>query len=174
MIRGGAQTGRRIDAETSYEVAYGYRSRSRWRVDPVSKEVVVHVRYVEITWKPTHSIWLRRKPPADRFWSDPLVLHEFDHVRISSDQRLAKRFRQRLRERSTLRRRVHDVAAVDSEMVDGWIDDEVRRQFREMSELIRIRYQELDRWTDHGLRPLPTESPLNELLRGAGQDDPER
>jgi len=44
-------------AETHYRIAFGYNSRSRWRIDRARQQVVVTVRFHRISWRPNHRIW---------------------------------------------------------------------------------------------------------------------
>ncbi len=164
------RNGPRTTAETRYRIVYNYRSRSTWKVDRANARLVIHVRYLQIEWKPTHTVWFLRSPPTSDFWSNRLVLHEFDHVRISTDPRLAARFEQLLRDQRVLHRTIDDEAVVNREYVDRLVGQHVDEVFSEISDLISIRYRELDRLTRHGLEAVPNDSPLQELLRSAVPD----
>jgi hypothetical protein len=153
-----------ITAETHYRIAYNYDSRSSWKLISRGRRVVVTVRYGHIQWQPTHTIWFRNQPASEDFWSNKLVLHELDHVRISSDPRLARRFNQLLKETSVLNRAVADGEVVNRQYVDSLVDQHVAKIFAEISDLIAIRYKELDRITNHGLHPVPSDSVLNQWL----------
>ena len=157
--------GPRITAETRYRIVYSYNSRSRWKVEKGTREIVITVRFARIEWKPVHTIWFRNPPAAADFWTNKLVLHEFDHVRISSDPRLAVRFKQLLNDRNILKRTLSDDDVVNRDFVDQLVDRHVAEVFSEISDLIAIRYKELDRVTNHGLDLVPSDSPLNEWLR---------
>jgi hypothetical protein len=159
------RTGPRITAETHYRIAYNYNTRSRWKIDSKNRRVVITVRFRDIEWQPTHRIWFEKRPATEDFWSHPLVLHEFDHVRISTDPRVAERFEQLLRSKRSITQSLSAEDVVDREFVDRLVDKHVIEIFSEISELVSIRYKELDRVTSHGLHPLPEDSFLSGLLR---------
>jgi hypothetical protein len=165
-----------ITAETHYRIAYNYDSRSSWKLISRGRRVVVTVQYNRVQWQPTHTIWFRNRPASasasasENFWSNKLVLHELDHVRISSDPRLARRFNQLLKEASVLNRAVADGEVVNRRYVDSLVDQHVAKIFAEISDLIAIRYKELDRITSHGVRPVPSDSVLIQWLNKDGSD----
>ena len=160
-----SQSSPKIIAETHYRIAYNYSTRSRWQVDSGNRRVVVTVRFRDIEWQPRHTIWFERKPATEGFWSDRLVLHEFDHVRVSTDPRVAERFEQLLRSRGSITKSLSSGDVVNRAFVDRLVEEHVSKVFSEISDLISIRYKELDRVTSHGLHPLPEDSSLSELLR---------
>lgn len=151
-------------AETTYRIKYSYNCRTRWIVDRAAGTVTIKIRYVHILWSSAHHIWLETLPDPDRIWSDPIVLHELDHLRISSDPQLAIRFEQRLREQPVLIRSLDSDQVVDQGLVDRWIQQHVVGIFQEYSDLIAIRYKELDRVTSHGQQPVPQDSEIARLL----------
>ena len=154
------------DGMTAYRVSFEYDSASRWRIVGVggSRELVIAVRVFDVRWRTTHEVWLRQPVSAERFWQHPLVLHELDHVRISADRSLAERFGRMLGKRVELRVPLAPRATVTSRAVQAAIDRHVRRTHQRISELIEIRYRELDRLTAHGQRPLPPGTELEAML----------
>ncbi len=165
--------GLRTAAETHYKIAYNYNSRSRWAVDSANRRLRITVRFFSIRWEPTHVIWFRRRPETDGFWSDVLVRHEFDHVRISNDPRLAKRFEEMLREKSVISHQLSEGDVVNRPFVDHLVAEHVDNVFAEISELIAIRYKELDRVTRHGRDAVPEDSPLNRWLKPDSSQQPQ-
>lgn len=148
----------RMAAETRYRIAYHYRTRLRWTVASEGKRTaVIRVRFENVSLEPSHVIWFRERPEVQGFWENPLVLHELDHLQISSDHRLSKLFAERLREQPVLRIAVTDQDIVNRDFVDRKVDEHVAGLFQEISDLIAIRYQELDRLTNHGRKPLPAD-----------------
>jgi hypothetical protein len=144
-------------AETSYKIAFEYQSKLNWKV--VGNQVVVWVRIKDIDWNPSHVVWFRRAPDSERFWDNPLVRHEFDHVRISTDPRLEAAFRKRVDElkiirfpKSELGQRSLEQASKDT------LREELTSIFKDISALAEIRYRELDRVTRHGREPLPSDA----------------
>lgn len=158
-------TGPRIIAETQYKIAYNFNSRTRWKVDRSRRRVVITIRFRDIRWQPTHRIWFQNKPATADFWKDRLVLHEFDHVRISTDPRVGERFRSILRNKGSITSVLSRGDVVNREFVDRIVESYVSEVFSEVSDLVAIRYKELDRVTSHGQDDLPPDSSLASLLR---------
>jgi hypothetical protein len=158
-------SGPRINAETHYTITYGFQNHSQWRITPDHRQVVIRVRYDRIQWQPRHTIWFRDRPSAAGFWSDRLLLHELDHVRISTDPRLKKRFEELLRQRNPIKRTVASGDVVDRRYVDRIVQQHAAEVFAEINDLVAIRYKELDRLTSHGLLPVPSDSPVAEYLK---------
>ncbi len=153
----------RIEAETEFKMQYRYRSSQRWRLRDVVaddggsvKMLVIHVRMRELHFETTHDIWFRRRPAETGFWRNPLVLHELDHVLISSDPSLRKLFESKLKELHRIQYPFGENTKVSDALVRKIVDDRVEAAFRQVSDLASIRYVELDKVTRHGLAPLPT------------------
>ena len=160
--------GRRLAATTEYRMGYHYRSRNRWKFvdqdrNAESREVRISMRFSDVRIKPEHTVWFRKRPASETFWTDPLVLHEFDHVQISTDPLLEKRFREYLRANSTITRRFNRGEAVDESNIHPIVDEHVGELFSRISDLVDIRYRELDRLTDHGLVKFPEGTSLETI-----------
>lgn len=158
----------RLTGKTNYKIEYHYSSRSRWRIDRARRQLIITVRYSNVSWKPHHVIWLRDIPPTEKTWSDRVLLHEFDHVRISNDTRVAKRFTELLRENPVIQYGLKPGQNVTRGMVDRIVEEHVESVFQELADLIAIRYRELDRDTNHGARELRQSSQLYSFLRDGG------
>ncbi len=174
-----------VIGETHYVISYRYNSEAKWRLSrdaQGARVLVIDAGFNRVRWKPRHVIWLRDKPAAGEFWSDSVLLHEFDHVRISTDPRVAKRFAELLRQRRVIRHLLQPGEVAGRELTDKLVERQARAVFDELTELIAIRYRELDRETSHGRTPVPSDSKLYELLRpeavsrtlGEGRDVPDR
>lgn len=149
---------RKFAGETYYSADYRYRVTSRWwvRSGPSGRELVIRPRLEQLSLSITHSITVPLSVQGDDFYSHPLVLHEFDHVRISSADRWEKWFRRRMEETmSTLRFPVKPGERPSERLVQKRVDLAAEQVFQQLIELIDLRYQELDRETQHGKRPLP-------------------
>ncbi|MEM9586335.1 MAG: hypothetical protein AAGA03_03565 [Planctomycetota bacterium] len=154
------------DAETLFELSFRYRSRCRWQMDRSADNVIIDVNYTQLELIDRHSVWFRVEPAKDGFWDSPLTLHEMDHVQLSSDPRLGGRFKQLLEESSRLERPAPP-SRVTSQWLRQQIDTHVRAQFDKIVDLVRIRYQELDRQTNHGRLPVRPDSDLERMLKQA-------
>lgn len=157
----------KLDAATTYRFSYKVPSQSQWQTRNVggSSKVTVKVAYQDIRLVPTHEVWLRNPVKPSRFWSDKLVRHELDHVRISSDVRWEKRFAQSVRRNDEFSRDLSSSSrSVQLSDVNRWINEAAQKRFEEINELIEIRYRELDRWTNHGRKALPEHVTLESLI----------
>jgi hypothetical protein len=144
-------------AETSYRIAFEYQSKLNWKL--VGDQVIVRIRITDIDWKLSHVVWFRIAPDAENFWDSPLVRHEFDHVRISTDPRLQAAFRRRVDELKITRFANGELG--DRSLADACkekVRDELTSIFKDITALAEIRYRELDRVTRHGLKPLPDDA----------------
>lgn len=162
----------RIVAETRYKIEYQFRSRSHWRLTRGSNpELVIAVSYRNIEWNPRHEIWFFHRPEDATFWENTLVLHELDHVRISSDPRFREHFVKRLKDTAIIRLPPPADGRVNSSVVSRVIDRHVADLFEQTSQLIAIRYLELDRLTSHGQRPLDADSEIARWMNQTETDE---
>ena len=162
-----------LDAETHFSVQFSYLAKFTWSTFRTGngRKIRIRLRFKRIKIQPQHLIWLRTPdvgPTAlkrDPFWHRRLVLHELDHVRIStrlfSDEGLGKD----LRGRTLITRPISDSFVINEASVQELVDEMVYRRFDDYMELVDIRYRELDRVTGHGRRDLPADSALHELVR---------
>jgi len=157
----------RVDAMTNYHIRYHYETHSQWRLEGrgARRRLVITIRFRNVRWSPSHVIWFRQPPPAKDFWSQPIVRHEFDHARLSGDPRWGKDFATRLDERRVLTIPITGDEQIDEEAIGRRVDAHVEEIFREIVELIEIRYRELDRLTNHGMEPLPPGSEISQFLQ---------
>jgi hypothetical protein len=156
----------RLAGETRFTFRYHYDSRARWQItesragDPANEPIVqLRVRFRTIELITTHDVWLRQPPGADEFWSNQVVRHEFDHVRVSSDPRIEKMFLAAAKKLESLRVPLSEVRndrdQIDNKKVQSLIEKKMKQTLEDTTEYVRIRYRELDRLTDHGLKPIP-------------------
>lgn len=163
----------RFAAETRFLISFNFETRTSWRMSANGDEIHITVLLRRFRWEPVHTIWFRKRPAEEGFWSSPLVLHEFDHVRLSTDPRLKASFDRLLREPIEFSRPRASDKRVDQPLVNRLADEHIQEMFQKVLELIQIRYRELDRETMHGKRPLGDSSPLRQVLRGETQDTPD-
>lgn len=151
-----------IVAETHYRIAYQFASQARWVLR--GNRLTVQVRFDDVRLERTHVIWFRDRPTRDDFWNVDIVRHEFDHVRISNDPRHEKMFHELLKRNAVITQIADSRQPISEAAVDQIVAAMVAKQFEKVSELIEIRYQELDRVTSHGLRPIPDDSPIHDWI----------
>ena len=160
---------RSFAGETKFEFRYAYRSRSNWKqIRSEGKPAIeVLIDYQEITLNRQHRILLPQEMMADDIFSRRLTLHEFDHVRISCDPRLPDLLKAMLMERNSRIVQVldetehefegkpsaQDLARIGKEIVKLESD----KVFNDFVSIVSIRYQELDRVSNYGLKALPAE-----------------
>ncbi|EMI21358.1 hypothetical protein RMSM_01696 [Rhodopirellula maiorica SM1] len=162
--------GRRLAATTEYRMGYHYRSRNRWKFvnqnrEADLREVRIGMRFSDVRLETEHTVWFRKRPESETFWTDRLVLHELDHVRISVDPLLEKRFRDLLRSNASITLSMERGETVAESRIHPAVDSHVTELFSRISDLVDIRYQELDRLTDHGLKAFPEGSSLESIKK---------
>ncbi|MEO1617076.1 MAG: hypothetical protein AAFV88_14590 [Planctomycetota bacterium] len=164
--------GDRLSGETRFKLFYRYNGRVQWRPIPSSGGNRIEVKFRLSSLKVTsrHQIWLRRPPASEDFWQDPLVQHEFDHVRVSSHPAVANLFKKEARSLQRFEVSLRDVAdgrgRVSRECVDAVVQKKLNESLEGITEYVRIRYRELDRQTRHGLLPRPESFSLKVMPDG--------
>jgi len=163
----------RLAGETRFRFRYRYDSRASWRLLPANDRSQAAHRWVELTvrfrslrWIVDHEVWLLEPPPAKDFWDDPVVLHEFDHVRLSTAPQIKDQFMKAAKRLRSIRVPLQQIAEegrVDSAKVRSLIEAHMHDALVDTTDYVRIRYRELDRLTEHGLRPLPEDPGLIEI-----------
>ena len=167
---GGDVAVRSYAAETHYRIAFDYKTRTTWRLSPNGRQLRIGARLVRLDWQPRHTIWFRNRPESETFWSNPLVLHEFDHVRLSTDRRWREKLEALKRNPMGIQHDLSSGEQVTPTLVDQVVDQFLQSRLQEVFDLIDIRYRELDRQTAHGQEPLPEDSPLQSFLRAPQPD----
>lgn len=156
-------------AETHFEFRYSYKSVSNWKlVRPGGTDAVeISVRYRDVRLHRTHRMLLPDTLIREDLFEKPLTLHEFDHVAISSDPRLPALLKSMLHKRNasivkvlnehedgfTGRPTLTDLSRISERAVQVASD----QVFNEFVDLVGIRYRELDRASQSGLKPLSPE-----------------
>ena len=160
-------SGRRLMGETRFHINYQFKSESRWSQTASQRargEVTIAVRFRKLDLTVDHDVWLKSPPRAEAFWDNSVVKHEFDHVRLSADPRIKQVFLDQTKPIKQFTVRLDQVAdsrnRVDRTKVQQLVREKLRQAAQETKDFVQIRYQELDRITVHGMRPLPAESTL--------------
>ncbi|TWU45978.1 hypothetical protein Q31b_11550 [Novipirellula aureliae] len=160
--------GRPVAGVTEYRFGYHFRSSHRWKTsrgsNPKMKTVTARVEYRDLGVRYEHTIWLAKKPNPDDFWSDRVLLHELDHVRLSSDPMLERRFIEKVLEKTVFTIHLEANASLKAAQINELVDRHVKECFEQIGELIAVRYKELDRITNHGISSFPNGSSLESLL----------
>ncbi|WP_146575957.1 hypothetical protein [Neorhodopirellula pilleata] len=141
--------GRRLGALTVYKMSYDFHTQSRVQRRGNRQHMVTTIRLGRRGLTCDHIVWFRERPHTETFWTNWLVLHELDHVRISSDPRHEKLFKKLLSEKAPFQQSAKE---------------HVQDAFKKVTSLVDIRYQELDRLTDHGMLDLPKGTTLDAIL----------
>ena len=155
----------RLAAITSYSVNFRYTQNSSWSWNSVTRVMTISMRGSLKLWEPMHTVWFREMPAETSFWSNRLVLHEMDHVQLSSDVILKNRFARTLREGQRVQISLSGSQLPSDQLADERTERWVKEKFNEMIDLVDIRYQELDRVTRHGILDLTSKSSLYQSLR---------
>jgi len=124
-----------------------------------SRALRVSVTYDDVVLTIDHRMRLPEYVIGDKFFEHPLVRHEFDHVAISADPRLQTHLLRMLQRRNSVLIVPVPDSLTDREALLAAANDAARRAskivFDDFVAEIKIRYQELDSITKHGIRPLP-------------------
>lgn len=179
----------RVAGETRFLYRYRYRSRASWTMQRASSagsaspETMVNIKvsFRSLKLLISHDVWFRKPPPADRFWEDRVVKHEFDHVRLSSDPRIESQFLTQAKELRSIRVALTEIAdkdgRVSNKRVQELIEERMKQVVETIADYVRIRYRELDRLTQHGLHPLPEDAlsadalPNTTAVKGPAEKD---
>ncbi len=154
-----------LSAMTVYRVEFRFTRTGKWAWNANQRLMTIQCRARLQSWQPIHTIWFRNQPNHDNFWKDRLVLHEFDHVQLSTEPSMRQRFTLKLRKGETIKHYLDQNEVPSDQLADKLTDQWVQRQFEQIVALVDLRYQELDRLTQHGLRVLPKEASFYPLLR---------
>lgn len=158
--------GPRLDGITVYEWGYSFNYRNRPPIGSQRRSMTIDIDVSPSDLTCKHTVWFREVPDLQSFWSNPLVLHELDHVRISSDPRLKSLFLSQSQPPLIVElNRAAQVAPNAYAKIAA--QDHVKAIHAEILALIDIRYQELDRLTRHGANALPADAPLAAILADA-------
>ena len=152
------QIQRRFQGETRLLLTYSLQSQFQWRLTKRSsgREVlVIRPHFEDIQLKAAHKILLPVHLAGEDFFADRLVQHELDHVRISIDPRYQSLFQKWLSEDLRVIRQQCQPGDDYDAVAQRAVDAEVDQRFQKILELIRIRYRELDRLTEHGAQATP-------------------
>ena len=160
---------RSFDGETEFEFRYEYKSRSAWKRKEVDGKpgIEVGIQYEEVKLAQSHRILLPDSLIGDGVFKRQLTLHEFDHVRISSDPRWGPLLQTMLKSRNSVMTKAFDE---DEDEIKGrgtpqelnritnqMVKEASDAVFNELIELVRIRYRELDRVSRYGLETMSKE-----------------
>ncbi len=175
-------SGIRLAGETRFTFRYHYDSRATWQNTPRNSRdpegesmMLLRVTFRAVKLNSSHIIWLRQPKSPDRFWDDPVVQHEFDHVRISSDPRIEDLFLKSAQSMKLMRVPSSQLRGssgrIHSQSVQAFIESQMKSALTDASDYANIRYKELDRLTEHGMKPLPVdaESDINGTREAPGR-----
>jgi hypothetical protein len=162
-------TVRSFKGETRFEYRYSFQSRSDWKrtMQDGKPAIEIKIDYREIDLEMDHRVSLPQDMIGDDLFERALTLHEFDHVRISSDPRLPALLKSMLRERNSRVVRVldeelhgfrgrpsnQDMARISKQLVQESSDS----VFDDFVSVVSIRYRELDRLSNYGRKVLTQE-----------------
>ena len=146
----------RKQAMTLFRIRADFRyqyTQSNPSIDPDDESqlqcvVDAKIRVPEVVLE--HDILFRSGFEPHNPWSDPLVLHEFDHVSISTDPRLRKLLKKLLNERIRCTVRWPRSEALTQARVHEAINAEMNAQIKELERLVQTQYDALDRVSRDG------------------------
>lgn len=155
---------RRFRGETRFILTYGLDYNVQMRVVRRGRETLLRVRtqLKPIEFKFRHQILLPFDDAVADWFQRPLPRHEWDHVRISLDERYRHQFQQVVEE--TLKEFTISLSREEAldlreerlfALAQRRIEEVAKKQFESTLQLIEVRNRELDKTTGHGRKPLP-------------------
>jgi hypothetical protein len=133
---------------------YGYRAQPK-RPRPMAEdptqmqtEVVATLRSKRIDCE--HTIVLKKGFLPIKPWEHPLMLHEFDHVSISTDPRFLKIAKDVLEQPVRCSVQWTKTDGLTKQLLDRAIKDAVSARIVELERVVQANYNELDRVSDQG------------------------
>jgi len=140
-----------------YEVGHRAQFRYRWIASSGSQyRLVASVAYQKLSFEMKHEIILSEFFSAQGAWKSRLLLHEFDHVCISTDPRVVAIAEDLFFGRERLE------VVVDAEGYQQQVQQEIERQILEKFEerkeafgkMLQAAHDRLDALSLHGLQPI--------------------
>ena len=154
----------RIHAETKYQYKLGDPRLDEEDNDRVKARVRANVRIPEMHL--SHDIyfgsWMQPREP----WSDPLVLHEFDHVSISTDPRLRQMILRVLTAPLECWAHWPRGEKGTNEAVQATVNAAMNERIVELERLVQAQYDALDRQSRDGRETIPDREPFFMQLYG--------
>ncbi|MFK7736050.1 MAG: hypothetical protein AB8B50_08490 [Pirellulaceae bacterium] len=148
----------RFEGETrfQYDVKYRFRFRLRSRNNPAGPSASVTVSSIKIS--PQNKISVPKRYAHDEIWTEPLVVHEFEHVKVNSDPRLFLLLRAVVASIRTVSLDAETLAGNDSatsheRLISQQIDEEINRRVAKVTALVQANNDLLDQVTRHGVAP---------------------
>lgn len=153
---------------TRFDLQYRYEATSRWTVRRAGsrRQLRIRPKFHRLDLEFRHEVLVPASVQGDGFFGHPLVRHELDHVRVSTDPRLEALFQRWIKEDlQQLSIRLEPSQQPDDQLVRDQVEEAIQKIFQRLIDMVRIRYDQLDRETDHGQRALP-EGFLDRIQRG--------
>lgn len=172
---------RQYAGETRFSTNYESKMNYRWRLIRIAggkRQLVIRTNFRDVRFTDEHRMLIPIRFADADLYHHRLVLHEFDHVRISADQRFQRLFERLLRAELGLIRIDLDENLSKRELdslADKTVKEKTAAVFQRMIDLIEIRYVELDRLTRHGNAQPPEGYFTDGVLAAdilAAEDDP--
>jgi hypothetical protein len=146
----------RFDGETrfQYDVKYRFRFRPQGSGPSGSSRATVAIRAIKVL--PQNNISVPKSYAHDKIWTDPLIVHEFEHVQINSDPRLFLLLRAVVASIRTVSlddstRVGGEAPAFHEQLVSQKIDEEINRRVAAVTALVQANNDLLDQVTRHGV-----------------------
>ncbi|WP_339910694.1 hypothetical protein [Symmachiella dynata] len=117
--------------------------------------VVIRPKIQKIQWKLKHTIRLPKSYDDPTMWDTVLLLHELDHVAISSDPRLRMLLERTLFSVKRIERPMTQGGALNEAAIQKIINDEFIKRRDAVVDLATKNYKLLDKVSAHGARNIP-------------------
>jgi hypothetical protein len=140
-----------------YEVGHRAQFRYRWLASSGKQyRLTASIAYQKLSFEMKHEIILSKSFSTQGAWNSRLLLHEFDHVCVSTDPRVAAIAEDLFFDRERLE------VVVDAEGYQQQVGKEIEKQILERFEerkaafgkMLQAAYDRLDALSLHGLQPI--------------------
>ena len=131
-----------------------YRYQYTALPDGLALRVTVVPQFTSVTTRADHLLLLPKQLNHDRRWGDRLVRHEFDHVAVSTDPRVAMLIDRLLRNMGPIELVLPAGRPVDPAKLDEAIVAEATRRREAVDALVQYNYTLMDRVSRHGTVPI--------------------
>lgn len=151
---------------TSFYAGYrwNFQYKLRKRRERTQLRVIVQPRLVRLDAELEHEVMLPQNFDTDAIWQRSLVVHEFDHVAISTDPRPRRLVEHMARKLLVLERRVSSDQVIDDAWIHGLINDEMQKRQEAVRAVIDFNNRRLDALSEHGMRELADRAHFFALL----------
>lgn len=138
-----------IDADWTFDFSYKITPQ------PDDRQVAVTVSNLRLTFSERHVVRMPLAFHRADAWETQLLLHEFDHVAVSGDDRIRLLLDEVCGNLPTLTAPLRGADKPDEARLSELVNNEINRRQQAVIALVRANYVLLDKVSEHGQIPVP-------------------